>query len=118
MYNTNIWSFTTRLFRTFLLSEIHCVSANLHELKARCPFTRLMSGSTVFDGFQLNVVSGCMAAAVAHCIVRRGYELYRAVGVLFPTRTEIFLSSPVSRPADITTTDIFFVITSVVILCE
>jgi hypothetical protein len=30
------------------------VSANLHALKARCPFTRFVSGSTAFDGFQLN----------------------------------------------------------------
>jgi hypothetical protein len=55
-YNTSIWSFTTQLFRTFLLYEIHCVSANLHESKARYPFTRLISGSTGFDGFQLNFV--------------------------------------------------------------
>jgi hypothetical protein len=39
----------------FLLSEIHCVIANLHELKARCPFTRFNSSSTALDGFQLHV---------------------------------------------------------------
>jgi hypothetical protein len=33
----------------------YTASASLHELKVRCPFTRLISGSTAFDGFQLDV---------------------------------------------------------------